>query len=194
VFNPPRASAAVATVPEEKVGVGSSVTNTAIQLGLATGLASLGAIFESRVRTVLESQLAQAAPQVGPHWHEIADQAASGNAAQAVQALPPDLRAPVADALRVAFVDGFDLILWIAAAIALFGAIISLLLVRQRDLVRPTEGDGERADTAETGASPDSDAVPAGIAARGQSSRVYRALAGTLFGLERRFQGTSDHH
>jgi hypothetical protein len=147
LFNPPRASAAVATVPEEKLGVGSGVNNTAVQLGLATGIAALGAVFESRVRTVLEGQLAQAAPQLGPRRHELVDQASSGNATQALHALPPDLRAPVADALRVSFVAGFDRILWIAAAIALAGAIISLLLVRQRDLERPTDGDGEDADT-----------------------------------------------
>jgi EmrB/QacA subfamily drug resistance transporter len=165
VFNPPRAAAAVATVPEEKVGVGSSVNNTAVQLGLATGIAALGAVFESRVRTVLEGQLTQAAPQLGPRRVGIMDQASSGNA-EGLQALPPDLRATVADALQVSFVDGLDHILWIAAAIALAGAIISLLLVRQRDLERPTGRGGEDADTAETDLAPDSDSVPAGIAAR----------------------------
>jgi EmrB/QacA subfamily drug resistance transporter len=164
VFNPPRVSGAVATVPADKLGVGSSVNNTALQLGLATGIASLGAVFESRVRTVLEGQLAQAAPQLGPERHEIVDQAASGNAAQALRALPPDLRAPVADALRASFVAGFDRILWIGTAVALAGAIISLLLVRQRDLVRPPEVDGEEADRAGTGLAPGSDTVPAEIA------------------------------
>ena len=158
VFNPPRVSGAVATVPPDKLGVGSSVNNTALQLGLATGIASLGAVFESRVRSVLEGQLAQVAPQLGPERHEIVDQAASGNAGQVVNALPPDLRAPVVEALRAAFVAGLDRILWIAAAVALAGAIISLLLVRQRDLVRPGEVEGE--DQAEAGLAP---AVPAGI-------------------------------
>jgi EmrB/QacA subfamily drug resistance transporter len=166
VFNPPRAAAAVATVPEEKVGVGSSVNNTAVQLGLATGIAALGAVFESRVRTVLEGQLTQAAPQLGPRREGILDQASSGSA-ESLQTLPPDLQAAVADALRVSFVDGLDRILWIAAAVALAGSIISLLLVRQRDLERPTDGDGEDSDTAaEPSVSSDFDAVPAGIAAR----------------------------
>jgi EmrB/QacA subfamily drug resistance transporter len=165
VFNPPRAAAAVATVPEEKVGVGSSVNNTAVQIGLATGIAALGAVFESRVRTVLEGQLAETASRLGPRREGIMDQAGSGNA-EGLQALPPDLQAAVADALRVSFVDGLDRILWIAAAVALAGAIISLLLVRQRDLERPTGPDGEDADTAETDLAPDADAVPAGIAAR----------------------------
>jgi EmrB/QacA subfamily drug resistance transporter len=165
VFNPPRAAAAVATVPEEKVGVGSSVNNTAVQIGLATGIAALGAVFESRVRTVLEGQLAEAAPQLGPRRAGIMDQASSGNA-EGLQALPPDLQTAVADALQVSFVDGLDRILWIAAAVALAGAIISLLLVRQRDLERPTDVEGEDADTAETGLTRDTDTLPAGVAAR----------------------------
>jgi EmrB/QacA subfamily drug resistance transporter len=165
VFNPPRAAAAVATVPEEKVGIGSSVNNTAVQIGLATGIAALGAVFESRVRTVLEGQLAEAAPQLGPRRAGIMDQASSGNA-EGLQALPPDLQTAVADALQVSFVDGLDRILWIAAAVALAGAIISLLLVRQRDLERPTDVEGEDADTAETGLTRDTDTLPAGVAAR----------------------------
>jgi EmrB/QacA subfamily drug resistance transporter len=168
VFNPPRAAAAVATVPEEKVGVGSSVNNTAVQIGLATGIAALGAVFESRVRTVLEGQLAETASQLGPRREGIMNQASSGNA-EGLQALPPDLRATVADALEVSFVDGLDRILWIAAAVALAGAIISLLLVRQRDLERPTDVEGEDADTAETGLAPAFDTVPAGSAARSRA-------------------------
>jgi EmrB/QacA subfamily drug resistance transporter len=164
VFNPPRAAAAVGSVPEEKVGVGSSVNNTAVQLGLATGIAALGAAFESRVRTVFEGQLAEAAPQLGPRREGIIDQAGSGSA-EGLQTLPPDLQTAVADALRVSFVDGLDRILWIAAAIALAGAIASLLLVRQRDLERPTGREGEDRDRAETGRAPDADAVPAGSAA-----------------------------
>jgi EmrB/QacA subfamily drug resistance transporter len=176
VFNPPRAAAAIATVPEEKVGVGSSVNNTAVQIGLATGIAALGAFFESRVRTVLEGQLAETASQLGPRREGIMDQAGSGNA-EGLQALPPDLRATVADALQVSFLDGLDRILWIAAAVALAGAIISLLLVRQRDLERPTDVEGEDADTAETGLAPDCDTVPAGSAARSRALMIFLLLA-----------------
>jgi hypothetical protein len=53
--------------------------------------------------------------------------------------LPPTLREPVAHALRVAFVSGFDRILWIAAVISFAGALVSLVLVRQRDLESAVE-------------------------------------------------------
>ena len=137
--NPPRASAAIGSVPEEKTGVGSGVNNTALQVGLATGIASLGAVFQSRMHDVLAGQLTATVPQLGERTHGVIDQATSGNAPAALQSLPPGLRQPVAHALRVAFVSGFDRILWIAAVISFAGAVLSFLLVRQRDLEDASE-------------------------------------------------------
>jgi EmrB/QacA subfamily drug resistance transporter len=137
--NPPRASAAIGSVREERAGIGSGVNNTALQVGLAAGIASLGAIFQSRVHAVVGQQLAENVSQLGERSHRVVEQATSGNAHAALRSLPPELRAPVANALRVAFVSGFDRILWIAAAISFVGAAVSLLLVRQRDLEGASE-------------------------------------------------------
>jgi hypothetical protein len=101
---------------------------------VGAGIASLGAIFQSRVHAVLGQQLVQTAPQLGERSHRIVEQATSGNAGAALESLPPALRGSVAHALRVAFVSGFDRILWIAAAISFAGALAGLVLVRQRDL------------------------------------------------------------
>jgi MFS family permease len=137
--NPPRASAAIGSVPEEKAGVGSGVNNTALQVGLAAGIAALGAVFQSRVHTVLGRQLAQTVPELGGRSHRVVEQATGGDASAAIRSLPPTLREPVAHALRVAFVSGFDRILWIAAVISFAGALVSLVLVRQRDLESAVE-------------------------------------------------------
>jgi EmrB/QacA subfamily drug resistance transporter len=142
--NPPRASAAIGSVPGEKAGVGSGVNNTALQVGLAAGIAGLGAVFQSRVHDVLGSRLAATVPQLGARAHGVVDQATSGNAAAALRSLPPGLRRPVAHALRVAFVSGFDRILWIAAVISFAGAVLSLVLVRQRDIDHSGETEPER--------------------------------------------------
>jgi hypothetical protein len=140
--NPPRASAALGSVAEDKAGVGSGVNNTALQVGLAAGIAGLGAVFQSRVHEILGSRLAADVPQLGGRTRGVVDQATSGNAPAALQSLPVELRRPVAHALRVAFVSGFDRILWIAAIISLAGALLSLVLVRQRDLAAETGHDG----------------------------------------------------
>jgi EmrB/QacA subfamily drug resistance transporter len=134
--NPALGSAAIGTVPAEKEGVGSGVNNTARQVGIAAGIAALGAVFQSRVQQVLSNELSRSAPQLGGRRQLIVHQATSGNAVQALKALPPSLRQTAAQAFRVAFVDGLDRILWVAAATALTGAVLALLLVRQRDFVQ----------------------------------------------------------
>jgi EmrB/QacA subfamily drug resistance transporter len=131
--NPPLASAAIGTVDESRAGMGSGVNNTARQIGVATGIAALGAIFQSRVHDVLGERLAQV-PQLAGRSHAVVEQATAGDPARALQALPPALRASGADAIHAAFVSGFDRILWVAAAIALGGAVAALGLVRARDL------------------------------------------------------------
>jgi EmrB/QacA subfamily drug resistance transporter len=133
--NPALASAAIGTVEEERAGVGSGVNNTARQVGIAAGIAALGAIFQSRVQSVLVSQLAHAGPQLSAHRGAIAEQATSGDPSHTMQSVPAPLRAQVADAFRTAFVSGFDRILWVAAAVSLAGAILALVLVRRRDFV-----------------------------------------------------------
>jgi EmrB/QacA subfamily drug resistance transporter len=149
--NPPRASAAIGSVPEEKAGVGSGVNNTALQVGLAAGIAGLGAIFQSRVHDVLGSRLTVEVPQLGGRTHEVVDQATSGNAPAALQSLPAGLRQPVAEALRVAFASGFDRILWIAAIISFVAAGLSLWLVRQGDLEQASEPARAQRGSAATG-------------------------------------------
>jgi EmrB/QacA subfamily drug resistance transporter len=49
MVNAPLASTAVSTVQQERAGMASGINNTFRQLGIATGIAGLGAIFASRV-------------------------------------------------------------------------------------------------------------------------------------------------
>ncbi len=145
LVNPARGSVALGTVPPDQAGVGSGVNNTALQVGIAGGIAALGAIFQSRVHSALADHLAAAGPRLASRAHAIADQTTSASPGQALRTLPPSLREPVAHALRAAFVQGFDRILWIAAAISLTGALISLVLVRDRDFESALNEPGELA-------------------------------------------------
>jgi EmrB/QacA subfamily drug resistance transporter len=51
LVNAPLASTAVSTVRQERAGMASGLNNTFRQLGIATGIAALGAIFQSKVGT-----------------------------------------------------------------------------------------------------------------------------------------------
>ena len=64
MINPPLASTAIAVVPPRQAGMGSGINSTFRQLGIATGIAALGSIFTSEIRTHVTAGL-RAAHQAG---------------------------------------------------------------------------------------------------------------------------------
>jgi EmrB/QacA subfamily drug resistance transporter len=128
--NAPLASTAVSTVPQQRAGMASGINNTFRQVGIATGIAGLGAIFQSRVTSNVVSSLHGVR-----NAHAIATQFANGRQQQAIQSLPPQLRAHAAVVARAAFVAGLHDILLVGAAVAGCGAVLAVLLVRRRDFI-----------------------------------------------------------
>jgi EmrB/QacA subfamily drug resistance transporter len=128
--NAPLASTAISTVRQERAGMASGINSTFRQVGIATGIAALGAIFQSRVTSHVVSALHGA-----PNAHRIADQLASGHQAQALGAATPQARAHLAEVARASFVSGLNDILIVAAIIAAIGAVLATVLVRRRDFV-----------------------------------------------------------
>ena len=108
LVNPPLASAAVGVVPPRSTGMGSGANSTFRQVGIATGIAALGAAFEHHLTATL-----------GSAGHGVA----SG-------VVPPALR----EQATAAFVSGMNELFLISATIAAVGAVSSLFLIRQRDL------------------------------------------------------------
>ena len=145
LINPPLASTAIAVVPPRQAGMGSGINSTFRQVGIATGIAALGSIFTSEVRTHVNSGL-HAAHQGGAH--AIATAISSGQTHQAIAHVPPQARATVAAVARGSFVTGLNEILLVAAIVALAGAVASLVLIRSSDFVAQTEGqsDGQPAN------------------------------------------------
>jgi EmrB/QacA subfamily drug resistance transporter len=128
ITNPGIGQAAIAVVPVEKAGMGSGINTTFRQVGIATGVASLGAIFQSRV----DSKLAELLPHAPAGLGELV---ASGGSKAAAAVSPPGTRAEVAHASAVAFTSGFNEIILIAAALSFVGAALGFFLVRSRDFV-----------------------------------------------------------
>jgi predicted MFS family arabinose efflux permease len=122
--NPAIASAAVGVVDPRRSGMASGVNSTFRQVGIATGIAGLGAIFQSSVTTKVLDAL--------------------NNAPGAAKLLPPaEVLAQgdpkVAGPAREAFITGWtgalNQILVVAAILALAGAVSALVLVRSSDFV-----------------------------------------------------------
>ena len=132
--NPAIASTAVGVVTAAKAGMGSGINNTFRQVGIATGVAALGAVFQSTIQSKLPAQAPSGAAQgiasAGPH-------VAAPGGAQAVHAA------------TAAFVSALNDLFLIGGIVALTAAALGLLLVRPRDLVPHGPPEGAVAQEAE---------------------------------------------
>jgi EmrB/QacA subfamily drug resistance transporter len=128
ITNPGIGQAAIAVVPAAKSGMGSGINTTFRQVGIATGVASLGAVFQSQVESKLSSLLPNAPSG-------LAEAVASGGTRGAAEAAPPGRQAEVAHAAKIAFVSGLNEILLIGGVVAFIGAALGLALVRPKDFV-----------------------------------------------------------
>jgi len=142
ITNPVLASVSVAVVRPERSGMSTGSASTFRQVGLATGIAGLGAIFLSQIKgtTVTALSGSAAGQQVLAHGGQRVTAAITGSGVrQAAAAIPV---APVRDALlsayRTGFAETFNHLMAIASIIAMVGAIGCLVLVRQRDFVPST--------------------------------------------------------
>jgi EmrB/QacA subfamily drug resistance transporter len=144
MINPPRASTAIAVVPPRQAGMGSGINSTFRQVGIATGIAALGSIFTSEIRTHVSAGLA-ALHQSGAG--ALTKAISNGATAQAIAHLPEQARAAVAGVARSSFIASLNDLFLIAAIVAFVGAVGALTLIRSRDFVAQgtTQGGGEGA-------------------------------------------------
>ena len=126
--NPMIAETALAVVPPARAGMASGINSTFRQVGIATGIAGLGAIFQHRIA----SELAASVPQAPD---AAADAIASGAIDQAVAGAPPEFQAHALVAANDAFITAFNELLVVGASVAVIGGILGLLLVRRRDFL-----------------------------------------------------------
>jgi EmrB/QacA subfamily drug resistance transporter len=133
IVNPNLAQAAIAVVDPRKSGMASGINSTFRQVGIATGIAALGAVFQSRVHDKVIAALA--GTPVAGHAGDIARGVASGGGRQALASVPGQSRDIVQHAATHAFVSGLNELFVIGAALAFAGALLTFVLVRQSDFV-----------------------------------------------------------
>lgn len=139
IVNPVLASAAIGVVPHQRSGMASGANSTFRQMGIATGIAGLGAIFQSQIQHSTISSLQQSAIGRGvvTRGGTTLDQALSGGAVREVAAQIPvrAARDALLHAYRVGFAQTLDHLMIIGAIIAGVGAVIAFASVRQSDFV-----------------------------------------------------------
>jgi hypothetical protein len=126
--NPALATAAIGVVEPRRSGMASGINSTFRQVGIATGIAAWGAIFQHLV--------ASRAAELGlRRGGEVADFIAFGGATRSGQ--PQLVRLA-----EQAFDAGLNEILLLAAIVAIAGAVVCGLLVRPADFVHAREPAG----------------------------------------------------
>jgi EmrB/QacA subfamily drug resistance transporter len=111
--NPALASTAIGVVPPRQAGMASGTNNTFRQVGIASGIAALGALFEHHIRTTLHIS--------GRELNFVA----SGHR------IPSGF--VVATHVNQTFISALNELFVVGAIIAAVGAVLALSLVRRRD-------------------------------------------------------------
>lgn len=133
MINVPLASTAVGVVSPDRSGMASGINSTFRQVGIATGIATLGSLFSQIVSRDVTEQLA-GTPAAG-QAEQIAAAVTGGQIERVVQSAPEAAREMIEQIATAAFVDALNQITLIAAIVAFVAALASFILIRQRDFV-----------------------------------------------------------
>jgi EmrB/QacA subfamily drug resistance transporter len=142
--NPALATAAIGVVEPRRAGMASGINSTFRQVGIATGIAAWGALFQHKVASEFTAEAARIHLTGGPRnvkGSDVADFIAFGGPQQTHN--PTLIRAA-----ETAFDAGLNHILAIAAIVAFAGALLSAVLVRPADFAAapaPAQPSGQTA-------------------------------------------------
>ncbi|MGA7227587.1 MAG: MFS transporter, partial [Acidimicrobiia bacterium] len=122
----PATDSIMGSLPLAKAGVGSAMNDTTRQIGGALGVAILGSVLASAYSSSM-------APAVSSLPREAAAQASDsiGGAVRVAGQLG-DAGATLLRAATSSFIDGMQTAVWVAAAVALIGAILTWLFLPAR--------------------------------------------------------------
>jgi hypothetical protein len=144
LLNPVIADVAVSVVPKEQSGMAAGINDTFRQVGVAVGIAALGAIFVGRGADRVGELTAGTPAASGERPRELIEAASSGNLDQALGAVPPEAQQTVATAAGEGLLAGLNDVLTIGALLSFAGAALALWLVREREIERlPLETENE---------------------------------------------------
>jgi EmrB/QacA subfamily drug resistance transporter len=130
LVNAPLASTSVSVVEPRRAGMASGINNTFRQVGIATGIAALGAIFQSQIASHLAASgiSSKLAPAVASGFP-------SPGFLSRERGLTPHTLNRLTVGAHSAFISGLNTILLVSAFVLFAGAILAFVLVRQQDFV-----------------------------------------------------------
>jgi EmrB/QacA subfamily drug resistance transporter len=128
VVNPTMTVAALSTVDAAHSGMASGINNTARQLGIAAGIAGLGAVFESRLADGTGARLA-AGGVPPPQATAAGELAAAGDLAAAGRSLGPAEIALI-PAYTTSFTHALTIVFVVGIGVIALGALVAVVLIR----------------------------------------------------------------
>jgi EmrB/QacA subfamily drug resistance transporter len=153
MVNPPLASTAIGVVTPDRAGMASGINSTFRQVGIATGIAGLGALFTHTVTTHIVSLLS-AAHAVSPRLARSLAHAVSegGGASSGFGHLPAAARAVAVHAVHAGFTAGLNQVFLVGALVSFAAAALTLVLIRSKDFEASAARSGGGAPAADGGA------------------------------------------
>jgi EmrB/QacA subfamily drug resistance transporter len=136
--NPTIAQVAVGVVEPARSGMAAGINNTFRQVGIATGIAGLGAIFQARVEskaTGLLTAIGTPGGKAAAVAHSIATQQGGGGGRGG----------PIARVAQISFISALNEILLVATVVAFAGALLGLVLVRSSSFAHGAEAEAAAA-------------------------------------------------
>jgi predicted MFS family arabinose efflux permease len=140
IINPTMAAASLGVVPPSRSGIASGINSTAREAGQTAGIAVLGTVLQHVVSVHVHSSFAGSA--LSAKATAIANAISAGGTQQVAATVPAAARASLLHAAHVGYVAGLRSIFIVSGAVALAGAISTILLCRGADLKFPTAGAG----------------------------------------------------
>ena len=141
IVNPVLASGAVSVVQPQRSGMASGANNTFRQVGIATGIAVLGAVFQSQIVSHTSAALTRTpvgAQLLRQHGAQLQGALPAGEVRQLASTIPdPSARAALLHAYHIGFSISLNHLMEIGAVVALVGALASFALVRRARLHHP---------------------------------------------------------
>jgi EmrB/QacA subfamily drug resistance transporter len=131
LINVPLASTAVGVVPAERAGMASGINSTFRQVGTATGVAGLGTILASQIKSNVVGHLS--GTPLAAHAAALGTAVSSGGLGDAASGVPAHYRGLLLGAAKASYVDALNTVLLVGAAVAFIGMVVALTTIRQRD-------------------------------------------------------------